>query len=109
MMLHARACPHAVSRGGRTRWAQPLVTVTVPVPVVAWMTWEDAAARGTDTRTEPSWVLAATRYAVPDGTRIATEPIPDLAKICWGGAVNPALIIPVPVVSRTRGPDIPLA
>jgi hypothetical protein len=55
------------------------VTVTVPVPVVAWITCEDAAARGTDTRTEPSWVLAATRYAVPDGTRMATDPIPERA------------------------------
>jgi hypothetical protein len=60
-------------------WAQLPVTVTVPVPVVAWITCEDAAARGTDTRTEPSWVLAATRYAVPDGTRMATDPIPERA------------------------------
>jgi len=77
MMLHARACPYPVSGGGRTLWAQLPVTVTVPVPVVAWITCEDAAARGTDTRTEPSWVLAATRYAVPDGTRMATDPIPE--------------------------------
>jgi hypothetical protein len=91
MMLHARACPPPVSGGGRTLWAQLPVTVTVPVLLVAWMTGEEAAARGTDTRTEPVWVLAVTRYAVPDGTRMATEPIAELAKICRGGAVNPAL------------------
>jgi len=52
------------------------VTVTVPVPVVAWITCEDAAARGTDTRTEPSWVLAASRFPVPDGARAAVEELP---------------------------------
>src|SRR5215831_1634364 len=109
MMLHARARPHPICGVARTARAQLPATVTVPVLVVAWMTCVEAAARGTDTRTEPSWALAVTRYAVPDGTRMATEPIPELAKICWGGAVNPALIMPVLVVSRTRGPDIPLA
>lgn len=57
----------------------------------------------------PTWVLAVTLYAVPDGTRMATEPTPEWAAISCGGAVNPALIMPVPVFSATRCADIPLA
>src|SRR6516162_4329405 len=97
MMLHARECPHP----GLGRWplarAQFPVTVTVPMPVVALMTCEEVAACGTVIRTAPTWVLAVTRYAVPDGTRTATEPVPAWACTSWGGTVNPALIMPAPV------------